>query len=269
MSWQKFLLVPKLMWHGIRARADDATAWDRYWGGIQRTGAEGEVLWDAGSQNEISGSLERLLPRMNDALPIVDVGCGNGRHTRVLAQHFPSALGIDLSARAIERARQESQGIPNVSYQVLDLCLPGACQQLAAARLGELNVYVRGVFHILDDQRLLAMVRNLRDMLGARGTLYLLETAHQGSPLDYMLSLGATASSMPSPLRRLIESGIRAPRPFDEPRFRQYFPLDQWETLASGPAELHGVPLRTQNELEQIPAFFALVRPRGATSARA
>ncbi|HEX8705065.1 MAG TPA: class I SAM-dependent methyltransferase, partial [Myxococcaceae bacterium] len=235
MSWQKYLLVPKLMWHGIRARADDATAWNRYWGGIQRTGAEGEVLWDAGSQNEIASSLERLLPRMDSGLPIVDVGCGNGRHTRTLASHFPKALGIDLSTQAVEKARQESQGLSNVSYEVLDLSVPGAGRKRATG-LGDVNVYVRGVFHILDHPRLVAMVSNLRDMLGSRGTLYLLETAHQGSPLDYMMSLGATASSIPSPLRRLIESGIRAPRTFGEKRFREYFSEAQWETLASGPA---------------------------------
>ena len=268
MSWRKYLLVPKLMWHGLRARADDATAWERYWGGIQRTGAEGEVLWDAGSQSEITRSLERLLPRMDSSLPIVDVGCGNGRHTRVLAAHFPKAHGIDLSSQAIEKARQESRGVANVSFDVSDLSVPGAGKRLAA-ELGDMNVYVRGVLHIVEHRRRLAMVRNLRDMLGARGTLYLLETAHEGSPLDYMTSLGATPSWIPGPMRRLIEAGIRAPQSFGELRFRRYFPEAEWEPLASGSAVLHGVPMRTQSELEQIPAFFAIVRRRGATSAQA
>jgi hypothetical protein len=106
-------------------------------------------------------------------------------------------------------------------------------------------------------------------MMGSRGALYLLETAHEGSALDYMMSLGATASWMPSPLRRCIEAGLPAPQNFGERRFRQYFPDDHWETLASGSAVLHGVPMRTANELEQIPAFFAIVRPRGGSSARA
>jgi hypothetical protein len=74
---------------------------------------------------------------------------------------------------------------------------------------------------------------------------------------------------MPSPLRRCIEAGLRAPQSFGEHRFRQYFAEAQWETLSSGPAVLHGVPMTSRNELEQIPAFFALVQPRGATAARA
>jgi SAM-dependent methyltransferase len=263
MSWQKYLMVPKLIWHGLRAPGDDAVAWERYWGGVQRTGADGEVLWDAGSQSEIERSLRQLLPHMDRTLPIVDVGCGNGRHTRVLAAHFPTALGLDVSSQAIEKARQESRDFPSVSYRVLDASTPGAGRTLAQ-ELGDMNLYVRGVFHILAHPRRLAMVQNLRDMLGERGLLFLVETAHEGSPLDYLASLGATPGSIPAPLQKCIESGIRAPQNFGERRFRQYFPEDAWETLASGATFLHGVPMRTRHELEQIPAFFALVRRRGA-----
>jgi SAM-dependent methyltransferase len=268
MSWQKYLMVPKLIWHGLRAPGDKTAAWERYWGAVQRTGADGEVLWDAGSQNELERSLKQLLPHMDRGLPIVDVGCGNGRHTRALAAHFPTALGLDVSSQAIERARQESRDQANVSYRVLDASVPGIGQTLAR-ELGDMNIYVRGVFHILDHPRRLAMVQNLRDMLGERGMLFLVETAHEGSPLDYLTSLGATPSSFPTPLQRCIESGLPAPRNFGERRFRQYFPDKAWETLASGPTFLHGVPMRTRNELEQIPAFFALVRRAGARPAPA
>lgn len=39
------------------------------------------------------------------ALPVVDVGCGNGRFTRALAAR---SVGTDLSANAGARAREES-----------------------------------------------------------------------------------------------------------------------------------------------------------------
>jgi SAM-dependent methyltransferase len=261
MSWQKFLLVPRLMWHGIRAGGDATKAWERYWSGIQRTGADGDVLWDAGSEAELSQSLERLLAHMDRSLPVLDVGCGNGRHTRVLAAHFPAAHGLDLSSRAVERARQESRDFTHVSYRVLDASQPGVGRQLAD-ELGEVNAYVRGVFHILEHSQRLSLVRNLRELLGRRGVLFLLETAHEGSPLDYLESLGATATSIPAPLQRCIESGVRPPVAFDERMFRKYFPEEAWETLACGKTVIHGVPMRTRNELERIPGFFALVRSR-------
>ena len=261
MSWQKFLLIPRLAWHGVRAPSDAAKAWERYWGGIQRTGADGDVLWDAGSEAELSQSLQRVLSHMDRTLPILDVGCGNGRHTRALAPHFPAAHGLDLSSRAIEKAREESRDVSNISYRVLDASQPGVGRQLAE-ELGEVNAYVRGVFHILDPEHRLGMVRNLRELLGRRGVLFLLETAHEGSPLDYLQSLGATATSIPAPLRRCIASGVRPPEAFDERMFRKYFPEGEWETLACGKTVIHGVPMSSRDQLEQIPGFFALVRSR-------
>jgi SAM-dependent methyltransferase len=249
------------MWHGLRASGDAAKAWEQYWGSIQRTGPGGDVLWDAGSEAELSQSLERVLAHMDRALPILDVGCGNGRHTRALAPHFPAAHGLDLSSLAIEKARQESRDVANVSYRVLDASLPGAGRRLAD-ELGEVNAYVRGVFHILDHSHRLGLVRNLRDLLGRRGVLFLLETAHEGSPLDYLQSLGAKATAIPAPLQRCIESGVRAPEAFDERMFRKYFPADAWETLACGKTVIHGVPMSGRGALEQIPGFFALVRSR-------
>ncbi len=263
MSWQKFLLAPRLMWHGMRAPGDAAKAWERYWNSVQRTGAEGDVLWDAGSEAELSQSLERVLSHMDRSLPVLDVGCGNGRHSRALAAHFPAVHGLDLSSRAIEKARQESRDVTNISYRVLDASQPGAGRQLAD-ELGEANVYVRGVFHILGHAQRMRLVSNLRDILGRRGVLFLLETAHEGSPLDYLQSLGATASAIPAPLQRCIESGVRAPEAFDERMFRKYFPAESWETLACGKTVIHGVPMSTQSELEKIPGFFALVRCRAA-----
>ena len=109
MSWQKYLLLPQVIWHAVRAPKGEVTTWERYWGDIDRTGEHGEVLWDAGIEPEMRHAREWLLRYADRTLPLVDVGCGNGRRTRALAPAFPSALGVDLSARAIERARAESR----------------------------------------------------------------------------------------------------------------------------------------------------------------
>lgn len=261
MSWQKFLLVPRLMWHGLRGPGDAAKAWENYWSSIQRTGADGDVLWDAGSEAELSRSLGQVLSHMERTLPVIDIGCGNGRHSRALAAHFASVVGLDLSSTAVEKARQESKGLTNVSYEVLDASAPSAGQVLAQ-RFGECNAYVRGVFHVLSPQHRRRMVENLRTLLGLRGVLFLLETAHHGSPLDYLESLGATATSIPEPLKLCIQSGVRAPVSFNERVFREYFPATGWETLECGSTVIHGVPMSRRGELEQIPGFYALVRPR-------
>ncbi|XP_073162845.1 putative methyltransferase DDB_G0268948 isoform X2 [Lepidochelys kempii] len=47
----------------------------------------------------------------------VDVGCGSGQSTRVLAAHFEKVVGTDISEAQIEAAKQAAS-FPNVSYHV-------------------------------------------------------------------------------------------------------------------------------------------------------
>lgn len=257
MSWRKFTVIPQLMWYGIRAPRDQATAWDRYWGEIEKTGLDGQVLWDAASQVELDAVLARVKTHFDVSLPIVDVGCGNGRFTRALAALFPKALGVDFSAQAVERARSESKGA--VTFQVLDISAEGAGDEIVRA-IGESNLFVRGVLHVLDPKRRAGAVANLRRTLGARGTLYFSETNIEGNPLDHLEFQGATATSMPEPLRRCIAAGIRPPSHFGDPEREQFFPA--WQVLESGKTVMHGIPLHEPGRIEDIPSYFAIVRPQ-------
>src|SRR5690349_21260148 len=126
MALRKLLLIPQLVWYGARAPRDQGKAWDRFWAGIARTGPGGEVLWDAAGKEELDGVLARSLARFDRSLPVVDVGCGNGRFSRLFAAHFPKVLGIDVSAHAVARAQDESRGVENASFRVLDASAAGA-----------------------------------------------------------------------------------------------------------------------------------------------
>jgi ubiquinone/menaquinone biosynthesis C-methylase UbiE len=52
---------------------------------------------------------------------VLDIGCGTGQTTRQAAHtaRAGSALGVDVSAPAIERARElaRDQGLPNVAFE--------------------------------------------------------------------------------------------------------------------------------------------------------
>jgi SAM-dependent methyltransferase len=263
MSWREFLLIPQLTWYGLRAPRDQKKAWDRFWGDVQKTGLEGDVLWDAASEAEQRLILERVLSHLERSLPVVDVGCGNGRYSRVLARHFPRVLGIDASPRAIERARAESagEGAANLSFQVMDGSAPGAGRELRDT-LGEANVFVRGVLHVLAPATRDAMAASFAEVLGRRGTLYLVETNIGHDPLEHLVHQGATPTSMPEPLRRCVAAGIRAPSHFGDPEVRRHFPDDRWTQLDAGAVSMHGVPLTTKTGLEPIPSYFAVLRAR-------
>lgn len=46
----------------------------------------------------------------------VDVGCGSGQGTVLLAKHFASVTGTDVSAAQLEVAAQHAQA-PNITYR--------------------------------------------------------------------------------------------------------------------------------------------------------
>ena len=153
-SLKKYLLVPKLVRLSSEAPKDPHTAWDQYWGNVNSTGAQGDVLWDAGDDHELLGYLEHLKRQMHPDLPIVDIGCGSGAFSRRLAAHFPHVLGVDVAPNAIARARTDSEGLEGISFLAADMTAPGAARSVAAAldaadMPGEANIFIRGVLHVL------------------------------------------------------------------------------------------------------------------------
>lgn len=96
-----------------------AVAWD---------GAEGEQWVAQADRYEATGTRygEALLraAAVGPADTVLDVGCGTGRSTLELARLAPSGsvLGVDLSAKMLERARTvaEREGLTNVTFEQAD-----------------------------------------------------------------------------------------------------------------------------------------------------
>jgi ubiquinone/menaquinone biosynthesis C-methylase UbiE len=51
----------------------------------------------------------------------LDIGCGTGEFSRLLAQRSDYVLALDLSPQMIEVAKQRSEGYSNIDYQVGDV----------------------------------------------------------------------------------------------------------------------------------------------------
>jgi SAM-dependent methyltransferase len=79
---------------------------------------------------------------------VLDVGCGTGTHALWLAAQGFDVVGIDISPRAIERARAKATAAETTGarFEVLDF--------LSAVPAGAPFdlVFDRGVFHIFDDE---------------------------------------------------------------------------------------------------------------------
>lgn len=97
---------------------------------------------------------------------VLDVGCGTGEHTLLLAARGVDARGIDPSELAIESARKKSQERGVVaSFDV------GSAMDLRG--YGPVDgVLDSGVWHIFDDERRAIYMQNLAQVLRPGG-LYL------------------------------------------------------------------------------------------------
>ncbi|WP_197497144.1 class I SAM-dependent methyltransferase [Arthrobacter sp. B6] len=254
-------MIPKLIRLSRSAPKDRTVAWDLYWAGIAQTGAQSEVLWDSGSDHELLGYADLLKRHLDPALPVVDVGCGHGSFTRALAPFFPRAIGVDVSAHAVERARKESAGTDNVTFLACDMTQPGAGAGLAGST--DANVFIRGVLHVLEPADQAALVGNLRQLLGTRGAVFLAETNFQGNPVDYVTHLGATTAAIPAPLERAIRE-LPMPGHFGPAERSKAFPPETWELLEDGPATIETNPMTGESSASRIPGYFAVLKPWNA-----
>jgi len=100
---------------------------------------------------------------------LLDAGCGTGEQTLLAAERGADALGVDISPRAIERARGKAteRGVA-AHFEVAD-----------TLHLGELGrtfdtIIDSGLFHTFDDGGRGQYVRSLAGVLRPGGTCYLM-----------------------------------------------------------------------------------------------
>ena len=101
--------------------------------------------------------------------PVLDSGCGTGEQSLMLAERGLEVLGIDISPRAIELAREKAgrRGL-DVDFRVGDV--------LELDRLGRrfTTVIDSAVFHVFGDLNRARYIKSLASVLEPGGMLYLL-----------------------------------------------------------------------------------------------
>lgn len=150
--------------------------------------------------------LARRIP-LEQAERVLDIGCGPGNSSRVLAGRFPGAkvMGVDSSPEMIETARREH---PDLSFQVLD----------AGTQLGTLE----GGFDVVFSNACIqwipghpALLKNMMALLRPGGVLAV------QTPMNYE-----------EPIHRLIQQAVESPRwkaHFPHPRI--FYNLTQSEYI--------------------------------------
>jgi len=77
------------------------------------------VFWARGEE-ELDSVLDPVGARLEPTDDVVEIGCGVGRITRVLARRAASVRALDISARMLARAREYNHGLDEVEWLLGD-----------------------------------------------------------------------------------------------------------------------------------------------------
>ena len=132
--------------------------------------------WDAAYQDHLApwdiGRPQPAFVRLADSGllsgRVLDAGCGTGEQALLAAAHGAAAMGVDLSALAIEKARGKAaeRGL-TARFEVADA--------LRLERLGESfdTVIDCGLFHVFDDADQASYVTSLAAIIEPGGSYYM------------------------------------------------------------------------------------------------
>jgi SAM-dependent methyltransferase len=97
--------------------------WDRrakvdplYWVAATEEADETSYVESAGKDSK--AFIDGLKGRVSASIRVLDVGCGIGRMTAPIADHFDSVVGVDVSEEMIEQAKRLHGDQPNLNFAV-------------------------------------------------------------------------------------------------------------------------------------------------------
>ncbi|WP_030234829.1 class I SAM-dependent methyltransferase [Streptomyces sp. NRRL S-350] len=178
-------------------------AWEGFW----RDAPEepGSVIWDAEPAVTAARHLALFDHHLTDPeLPVVDLGCGNGTQTRFLAERFARAVGVDLSAAALDLARRRDPA-RRAEFARLDATDAEAVRALHD-RLGDAHVYMRGVIHQSEPADRRPVAEAVATLLGERGRAFVVEL--RASAKDVLANLAGDPAGPPPKLLPVLAHGL-------------------------------------------------------------
>lgn len=236
------------------------TAWEQYWSSVGATGRGGDVLWDADDAEEFARIREAAAQYFDPGLPVIDLGCGNGRYARALASRFRNVVGVDVSPTAIAKARAETDGYSNLAFDVIDPSDLDTVKALAT-RIGPANVFVRAVLHVLSDEERADVAAAITVLTGGQAGVIIIEPDYAASSFGYLGHVGGTRGRAAELVRPLEAAGVQHSTRFNSADLDRYFPTGQWRRDSSRPADMHAVDPESDQSTLRVPGYFAAIRP--------
>ncbi|HEX8768356.1 MAG TPA: hypothetical protein VF714_08295, partial [Jatrophihabitans sp.] len=159
---------------------------------------------------------------------------------------------------AIEHARAESDGIGNLRFAVLDGSSEDALSALSA-ELGPVNVFVRGVLHVLGDEARAGVAATVSALIGDRGVALLMEPSYTEGSFGYVGFVGGAKGRASDLVRPLEAAGVRHSTRFGPEELTRFFPPSGWEHLTVESVTMSAVDPESDSSTLQLPGFYAAV----------
>lgn len=185
---------------GLRSTAHRSA--HRYWKACSCTFLAADPTYYDRQESALRHMLQTLTPRPGNAL---DVGCGNGRFSFVVAEFVPKVIAFDLSQTLIDEAKEMagSRRVRNVAFEARDLE-----QGFPSGSFG--LVTCMGVTSTLIDEGIFGrLVRGLHDAVENNGFLVTKDSLSAGD--DRAITSGGYITVYRSARRyedRLTEAGF-------------------------------------------------------------
>lgn len=230
--------------------------WDRFWTDLPQ--GPGTSPWDVDPTYVAHAHLHLFGSVLDPALPVIDVGCGDGAQTAAIGQHFDRVMGVDVAPAAVERARRH-HGAPGVTYEQLDLLKP---EQAAALhdRIGDANLYVRTVLHPFTPDELKLAVASLAHLAGSTGGAYFYELAPASR--DFILkALGGEGE--PAAKFGFVFDRVPLPAEREEGTLQRELAAAGFDIVSTAPIDYQGT-VKSGERHVNVPTFFIQARAKGA-----
>jgi SAM-dependent methyltransferase len=230
--------------------------WEQYWNSFQESPAK--VFWNA-DPSEAAQDVAVFEDYFLATLPVVDAGCGDGTHTRALANHwnFSDIIGTDVASAAIAFAPARNGS--RITYRTLDLLRPEEAASLHQD-VGDANVHVRGVLHQLPHAYRETAAISLAQLLGNYGTLYLKELSPAAEMyLTELIGRFGPVEGLERVVGVLGKAGIHWGS-FGETDIATLFPPERFTLLAKGESRIQTTNRLPTGEAITIPAIYAVLR---------
>ncbi|MFE4858562.1 class I SAM-dependent methyltransferase [Streptomyces sp. NPDC056670] len=235
-------------------------AWEGFW--REAPDEQGAVFWDAEPALTAARHLAHFAARIDrPELPLVDLGCGNGTQTRYLAARYPRVTGVDLSLAAIEHARgQDPDG--EAEFEQLDAADPKAVQELHG-RLGDANVYVRGLLHQCEPADRQPVADAVATLLGEHGRGFVVELAEAAKAV--LAGLAQSPQGPPPKLRPVFAHGL-TPGEVSDAALGQLLTDAGLSVVAEGQLPLISTEYTADGRRIELPARWLVVARAGASA---